>query len=52
MGSEFEAGAAKATPLGRIGQPQDIATAAALLASQDSGWLTGQTIYAAGGYTG
>jgi len=52
IGSDFEAGAAKATPLGRIGQPQDVATAAAFLASQESGWLTGQTIYAAGGYTG
>lgn len=52
IGSDFEAGAAKATPLGRIGQPQDVATAAAFLASPDSVWLTGQTIYAAGGYTG
>ena len=51
IGSDFEVGAAKGTPLGRIGQPQDIGTAAAFLASQDSGWLTGQTIYAAGGYT-
>jgi 3-oxoacyl-[acyl-carrier protein] reductase len=38
------------TPLGRIGQPQDIATAALFLASQDSGWLTGQTLHISGGY--
>jgi 3-oxoacyl-[acyl-carrier protein] reductase len=52
IGSEFESGAAKGTPLGRIGQPKDIATVAAFLASEDSGWLTGQTVYASGGYTG
>ena len=37
------------TPLGRIGQPQDIAPAAAFLASSDSGWMTGETIYITGG---
>ncbi len=52
IGSDFEKQAAAATPLGRIGQPQDIATAAAFLASDDSGWLNGQTIYASGGYNG
>lgn len=52
IGSEFQTLAEASTPLGRIGQPIDIATAAAFLASADSGWLTGQTIYAAGGYTG
>jgi len=51
IGSDFEKNAAAETPLGRIGQPQDIATAAAFLASTDSGWLSGQTIYASGGYT-
>jgi len=51
IGSEFETNAAKETPLGRIGQPQDVATAAAFLASADSGWINGQTIYAAGGFT-
>src|SRR5919109_1164984 len=30
------------TPLGRIGQPQDIATAAVFLASADSAWITGE----------
>jgi 3-oxoacyl-[acyl-carrier protein] reductase len=52
IGSEFQAHAEAATPLGRIGQPSDIATAAAFLASADSGWLTGQTVYASGGFTG
>lgn len=51
IGSEFSTGAARETPLGRIGQPQDVATAAAFLASADSSWINGQTIYASGGYT-
>ncbi len=38
------------TPLGRIGQPQDIATVATFLASSDSGWITGETFLVAGGY--
>jgi 3-oxoacyl-[acyl-carrier protein] reductase len=37
------------TPLGRIGQPQDIAPAAVFLASDDSAWITGETLYIAGG---
>jgi 3-oxoacyl-[acyl-carrier protein] reductase len=51
IGSDFDKAIAAETPLGRIGQPQEIATAAAFLASADSGWLSGQTIYASGGYT-
>ncbi len=38
------------TPLGRIGQPQDIANAALFFASPDSSWITGQTLTVAGGY--
>jgi 3-oxoacyl-[acyl-carrier protein] reductase len=38
------------TPLGRIGQPQDIASAAVFFASADSAWLTGETLTVAGGY--
>jgi 3-oxoacyl-[acyl-carrier protein] reductase len=38
------------TPLGRIGQPDDIAPAAVFLASADSGWITGETLYISGGY--
>ena len=37
-------------PLGRIGQPQDIAPAAVFLASADSSWITGEAFYIAGGY--
>ena len=37
------------TPLGRVGQPRDIATVASFLASEDAGWITGQIIQAAGG---
>jgi 3-oxoacyl-[acyl-carrier protein] reductase len=38
------------TPLGRIGQPNDIAPTVAFLASDDAGWITGETWYIAGGY--
>lgn len=38
------------TPLGRIGVPEDIARAAVFLASDDSGWITGETLVIAGGY--
>jgi 3-oxoacyl-[acyl-carrier protein] reductase len=38
------------TPLGRIGQPDDIAPAAVFLASDDSKWITGETFYITGGY--
>jgi 3-oxoacyl-[acyl-carrier protein] reductase len=38
------------TPLGRIGQPQDIATAAVFFASSDSAWITGETLYVTGGF--
>jgi 3-oxoacyl-[acyl-carrier protein] reductase len=37
------------TPLGRIGQPDDIAPAAVFLASADSKWITGETFYISGG---
>jgi 3-oxoacyl-[acyl-carrier protein] reductase len=37
------------TPLGRIGQPVDIAPAAVFLASNDSAWITGQTLHISGG---
>jgi 3-oxoacyl-[acyl-carrier protein] reductase len=38
------------TPLGRIGQPGDVAPAVVFLASDDSRWITGETLYVAGGY--
>ena len=37
------------TPLGRLGQPNDIANAIAMLVSDDAGWITGQNIRATGG---
>jgi 3-oxoacyl-[acyl-carrier protein] reductase len=38
------------TPLGRIAQPEDIAKATVFFASDDSAWLTGQIVIAAGGF--
>jgi 3-oxoacyl-[acyl-carrier protein] reductase len=49
MGSDFEAGTVAQTPLGRIGQVDDIATVAAFLASNDSKWITGELVRAGGG---
>ena len=49
IGSDFEAAAIKQTPLGRIAQPSDIASIAVFLASDDSGWLTGEQLLASGG---
>lgn len=49
IGSEFETHAVAQTPLGRIGQPNDIASIAVFLASDDSYWLTGEQLYAGGG---
>ena len=48
--SDFHANAEKQTPLGRIGRPQDIAPAAAFLASDDSSWITGETLVISGGF--
>jgi 3-oxoacyl-[acyl-carrier protein] reductase len=49
IGSDFQKQSEEETPLGRIAQPQDIATVAAFLASDDAAWLSGQTIQASGG---
>ncbi|SDE75351.1 3-oxoacyl-[acyl-carrier protein] reductase [Mucilaginibacter pineti] len=49
IGSEFQENMEKTTPLGRIGQPDDISPIAVFLASDDSRWLTGETIIASGG---
>jgi 3-oxoacyl-[acyl-carrier protein] reductase len=37
-------------PLGRIGQPEDVAPAVVFLASDDAGWVTGETWHVAGGF--
>jgi 3-oxoacyl-[acyl-carrier protein] reductase len=49
IGSEMEAGFVAMTPLGRVGQPDDIADIAVFLASDDSRWLTGEKLSASGG---
>lgn len=47
--SEFRKQIEAQTPLGRIGQPVDIAPAAVFLASSDAQWITGETLYISGG---
>ncbi|HZN35965.1 MAG TPA: glucose 1-dehydrogenase [Pirellulaceae bacterium] len=47
--SDFRKTVEAQTPLGRIGQPQDIAPAVAFLASDDAAWITGETLYISGG---
>ena len=49
IGSDFEKQIVAATPLGRLGQPEDIAKLALHLASDESAWLTGERITASGG---
>lgn len=49
VGSDMEAGFIAQTPLGRAGQPDDIAGVVAFLASDDARWLTGEVITASGG---
>ena len=48
-GSDWQKQTEGQTPLGRIGQPQDIAPAAVFLASDDSAWITGELLYISGG---
>ncbi|BCU77937.1 glucose 1-dehydrogenase [Luteolibacter sp. LG18] len=47
--SEFRKHLEATTPLGRIGRPDDIGSAAVFLASDDSSWVTGELFYVAGG---
>jgi 3-oxoacyl-[acyl-carrier protein] reductase len=47
--SDFRKAVESQTRLGRIGQPEDIARAAVFFASDDAGWVTGQTLLLAGG---
>ncbi len=49
MGSDFQLWNESLTPLGRIGQVQDIAPIVAYLASDDAGWVTGEIILGSGG---
>ncbi|MBN8624305.1 MAG: glucose 1-dehydrogenase [Planctomycetes bacterium] len=47
--SDFRKTVEAQTPLGRIGQPKDIAPAVVYLASEDSSWVTGETLFVSGG---
>jgi len=49
LSEEAIQGLIAATPLGRLGRPEDIAAVVAFLASEDGGWITGQVIAASGG---
>ena len=49
IGSDYQKQVEAQTPLGRIGQPQDIAPAAVFFASSDSAWITGETLHISGG---
>lgn len=49
VGSDFEKQALQNTPLGRIGQPDDVASVVTFLATEESGCITGSLIDAAGG---
>ena len=49
IGSDFEKKMVSDTPLGRLGQPDDIARVAVFLASDNARWLTGERITASGG---
>lgn len=49
-GSDMHKQVLSQTPLGRIGVPDDIAGAAAFLASRDASWLTGETLFVSGGF--
>ncbi|MEO8886561.1 MAG: glucose 1-dehydrogenase [Mucilaginibacter sp.] len=49
IGSDFHHEAERTAPLGRIAQPEDIALVAVFLASEESRWLTGETLLASGG---
>jgi 3-oxoacyl-[acyl-carrier protein] reductase len=50
LGTDMEKQMVAGTPLGRIGQPDDIAKVTLFLASDDSGWVSGETIRVAGGF--
>ncbi len=51
LGENYLATMTKAIPLGKLGSPEDIAYAMAFLASDEAGWITGQTLTVDGGQT-
>jgi 3-oxoacyl-[acyl-carrier protein] reductase len=50
IGGDYQKKREAATPLGRIGQPDDVANIVAFFASDDSAWLTGEIVNASGGF--
>lgn len=50
IGPELAVAAAANTPLGRVGEPEDVADAIVLLASEQARWLTGQLLFVGGGH--
>ena len=50
IGSDFEKLMVAGTPLGRLGQPEDVARVAVFLASDNARWVTGERITASGGF--
>ncbi len=51
MGTEYEKHLISVTPLGRLGQPNDVASVVTFLASDEASWVTGATIDVSGGFT-
>ena len=51
LGEDYLTTMTKAIPLGKLGSPEDIAYAMAFLASDEAGWITGQTLTVDGGQT-
>jgi 3-oxoacyl-[acyl-carrier protein] reductase len=49
LGTEFETAMLSMTPLGRLGQPSDIAAAIAFLSSDEASWITGESLIVSGG---
>ncbi|MGV3662668.1 MAG: SDR family NAD(P)-dependent oxidoreductase [Prosthecobacter sp.] len=49
IGSDMEKKVVADTPLGRLGQPDDIAKVVTFIASQDAGWVTGEVVRVSGG---
>ena len=51
MGAKISKALVRAVPMGRIGQPEDVGPAVAFLASDEAGYITGQTLSISGGLT-
>ena len=49
---EFKAQGASKIPVGRVGEPEDVANLVAFLAAEEAGFISGQVIYVAGGPRG